>query len=128
MYESPNSCMHSLQQDKACFNDGFFSHYQVYWLCNHWWIVIFGITHGVVIQLNVSNSSTNGTKNITINTKITIPIIIAIFLFIILLTLKMEQILFMISMTNSEKSIFIDMNQDCPIGVNWIIKQKDCKL
>ena len=39
-------------------------------------MVIFGIIHGVVIQLNVSNSSTNGTKNIT-NTKITIPIIMA---------------------------------------------------
>ena len=38
--------------------------------------MIFGIIHGVVIQLNVSNSSTNGTKNIT-NTKITIPIIMA---------------------------------------------------
>ncbi|MEK0320527.1 MAG: hypothetical protein QQN61_05495 [Nitrosopumilus sp.] len=63
-----------------------------------------------MIQLNVSNSSTNGIKNITINTKITIPIIITIFRFIILLTLKMEQILFMIHMVNSEKSIFIDMN------------------
>ena len=37
-------------------------------------MIIFGIIHGVVIQLNISNSSTNGTKNIT-NTKITIPII-----------------------------------------------------
>lgn len=28
-------------------------------------IVIFGISQGVVMQLNVSNSSTNGMKNIT---------------------------------------------------------------
>ena len=88
---SPNLYSALVATGWACFNDDFFSHYQGNWLCNDWWIVIFGISHGVVIQLNVSNSSTTGTKKITINTKITAAMIITIFLFIILLTLKMSK-------------------------------------
>lgn len=42
--------------------------------CNDSKIVIFGISHGVVIQLSVSNSSISGTKNIKI-IKIEIKII-----------------------------------------------------
>lgn len=44
-------------------------------------MVIFGISQGVVMQLNVSNSFTNGTKNITMEAiEITHAIVITIFL------------------------------------------------